>query len=89
MYEMKIRKVSETDAPGLEDWLKVNVERMTRDRKTSVQAIATLAGISSGYLYRMMSGAQEVVSDDVVKNLEEVFGVKYVIGRTEGDLPEE
>ncbi|MFQ3618478.1 MAG: helix-turn-helix transcriptional regulator [Cyanobacteriota bacterium] len=73
---MKILYQWEEDGPGLEDWLREAVEASDK----SVTAIAAEAGITSSYLYRLMSGRQPAVSEGVLRRLEAALGKRYMEG---------
>jgi len=72
-YSVKVRRYQESEISDFGEKLKA--ARVADGR--SVQVLATLAGISTGYWYQLENEHRSWVSDEVVKAIESVLEVDF------------
>lgn len=72
-YSVKVRRYQESEISDFGEKLKA--ARVSDGR--SVQVLATLAGISTGYWYQLENEQRIWVSDEVVKAIESVLDVDF------------
>jgi transcriptional regulator with XRE-family HTH domain len=72
-YSVKVRRYQETEIPDFGEKLKA--ARIADGR--SVQVLATLASISTGYWYQLENEQRNWISDEVVKGIESVLGIDF------------
>lgn len=70
---VKVRRCQDVEAPGL--GAKVKDARLKDGR--SAQVLATLSGISTGYWYQIEKEERQWISEEVVRSIEDVLGVKF------------
>jgi len=73
---VKIRQIVDIDAADFPQWLTEVIEE-AKDRNVRITDIASAAGITTSYLYRLMAKKQDSVSLEVVQAIEKALGVKY------------
>jgi Helix-turn-helix domain len=70
---VKVVRQLETYVPNLHERIKEAREKDGR----SVQVLATLAGISTAYWYKLEAGTQKWISEDVLRRIEQVLGIDF------------